>query len=283
MHKPRLARVPVSDPLQLRALMKPPPFKVPANVQIRDSVVGGVRGEWVEATRDASATLLYLHGGGYLAMSPKTHRAITVAFARRGFRVFAPDYRLAPEHRFPAAIEDAFACYRGLLSVAKDERHLVIAGDSAGGGLAISVLLSLRDAHVPLPSAGALFSPWTDLAATGASILKNDKLCSLFVGPLIAPWAKCYLGGAEARNPLASPLYADLSGLPPLLIHVGKNEVLLDDSTRLAERALEAGSAANVKIWPVVPHDWQLVPLIPEARESLQQACDFLHDAIRRR
>jgi acetyl esterase/lipase len=252
-------------------------------VRITAGVVGEVPGEWVEPSGDATATLLYLHGGGYFSMSPKTHRPITVGFARRGFRVFAPDYRLAPENKFPAAIEDAVRCYRGILSTEKEERTLVVAGDSAGGGLSVALMLSLRDAGVPLPSACVLFSPWTDLAATGASIRSNDKRCSMFFGGLIAPWAKYYLGDADPRNPLASPLYSDLSGLPPMLIHVGGDEVLLDDSVRLAERAIAMGSLATLKIWPVVPHDWQLAPLIPEAGQSLNEASGFLHCAIEQR
>lgn len=263
--------------------MTPQAFKIPRDVRITPGEAGGVRGEWVEASRDGEGQMLYLHGGGYFAMSPETHRPITAAFARQGFRVFAPDYRLAPEHPFPAAIEDATACYRGLLSTGANERTLVVAGDSAGGGLSLSLLLSLRDAAAPLPSACMLFSPWTDLAATGASIRSNDRRCALFFGDGIASAARHYLGNSDPKNPLASPLYADLRELPPLLIHVGENEVLLDDSTRLAERARAAGSSATIKIWPVVPHDWQLVPTIPEARQSLQQAGDFLRSAIRER
>jgi monoterpene epsilon-lactone hydrolase len=281
LQRPRLARAKTA--LDLRRLMKPPPFVVPPNVKITAAAVAGIPGEWVEASEGYKATLLYIHGGGYLAMSAKTHRPITAGFARRGFRVFAPDYRLAPENPFPAAIEDVVKCYRGILSEETDERNLTIAGDSSGGGLSVALLLSLRNAGISLPSGCVLFSPWTDLAATGASILSNNNRCSLFVGDLIAPWAKQYLGDVDARNPLASPLYADLSGLPPLLIHVGEAEVLLDDSVRLAERVLAAGSPATLSIWPVVPHDWQLVPLIPEARQSLDQASEFLHCAIEQR
>ena len=149
LHKPRLARA--KDVFELRRLMKSPPFRVPADIQISAGSVGGILGEWICASQDAAATLLYLHGGGYLAMSPKTHRPITIAFARQGFRVFAPEYRLAPEHQFPAAIDDAVRCYEGMLSSPEDQRTLVIAGDSAGGGLSVALLLSLRDAGIPPP------------------------------------------------------------------------------------------------------------------------------------
>jgi acetyl esterase/lipase len=234
--------------------------------------MGGVAGEWVEPD-SASATLLYLHGGGYVACSAQMHRPITIAFAQRGLRVFAPDYRMAPEHLFPAAVEDAVAVYRALLE--RGEK-IVVGGDSAGGGLALALMLSLRDAGLPLPSAAVLFSPWTDLAATGESLIANDRRCAMFRGANIGPTARHYLGSADPRNPLASPLYADLKHLPPLLIQVGKDEVLLSDSTRLAERARAAGVAVDIKIWPVVPHLWQLVPRMPEARKSLREASEFL-------
>ena len=146
----------------------------------------------------------------------------------------------------------------------------------AGGGLALAMLLSLRDAGVALPAAVALFSPWTDLAATGESLVTNDQSCALFHGANIGLGALYYLGAADPRDPLASPLYGNLTGLPPMLIHVGKGEVLLDDSTRLAARARVAGVRVELKVWPVVPHDWQLVPTMPEARKSLREASEFL-------
>jgi acetyl esterase/lipase len=221
--------------------------------------------------------LLYLHGGGYFGCSAESHRPITVFFALQGFRVFAPDYRLAPENRFPAAVDDAVAVYRGLLSAGYPPERIVIAGESAGGGLTLSLMLSLRSVGVPLPAAAALYSPWTDLAATGDSIRTNSERCAMFCGSDVAASARYYLGDADPRNPLASPLYADLAGLSPLLIHVGADEVLRDDSTRLAEGARAAGVSVDLKIWPVVPHAWQLVPhLIPEARQSLRETTTFL-------
>ena len=138
-------------------------------------------------------------------------------------------------------------------------------------------MLALRASIAPLPAAAALFSPWTDLAATGESVRTNARRCAIFHGPAIAPTARLYLGGADPRNPLASPLYADLSGLPPLLIHVGANETLRDDSTRLAEKAGACGVTVELKVWPVVPHVWQLAPhKIPEARQSLRETAEFL-------
>ena len=270
--RPKLARA--RNALSLRKAFEGP-TRVPRGVRITPAKLGGVPGEWVEAQRADSLTLLYLHGGGYIGCSPATHRPITGAFARRGFRVLAPDYRLAPEHPFPAAVEDALAVYRALRS--ETAGPMVLAGDSAGGGLALALLVALRDAGEGSPSACALFSPWTDLAVTGDSIRSNNGRCAMFQGDRIAPTAEYYLQGADPKNPLASPLYANLEKLPPLLIHVGEQEVLLDDSRRLAERARAAGVAVDLKIWPDVCHVWQILPLLPEARQSMEEASRFLH------
>jgi len=279
--KPALARASGSVP-RMRAVMTPPPFRVPRGVTISPANAGGIAGEWVEASGGAEHTLLYLHGGGYFACSAETHRPITVAYAQEGFRVFAPNYRLAPEHPFPAALDDAVGAWRGLIDLGISPEKLVVAGDSAGGGLALALLVANRDRGDPLPAAAALFSPWTDLAATGDSVRENDRRCAMFVGANMEPAAGLYLGGADPRTALASPLYAELSHLPPLLIHVGSDEVLLDDSRRLAERARVAGVVVDLKVWPVVPHTWQLVfPAMPEARQSMREAAAFLHAAVK--
>jgi monoterpene epsilon-lactone hydrolase len=268
----------VRDYRVARKILRPDPYKVPASIRISPSQVGGVPGEWVEGPAAIKAVLLYLHGGGYFACSAQSHRPITVGFALHGFRVLAPDYRLAPENQFPAAVDDAVAAYRGLLDAGQSPGSIVVAGDSAGGGLTLSLLLALREAGTPLPAGAALFSPWTDLAATGDSVRTNADRCAMFNGPDIGPSARYYLGTTDPRNPLASPLYADLKGLPPLLMHVGEDEVLRDDSTRLAEHAREAGVRVELKVWPVVPHAWQLAPhMIPEARQSLRESAAFLH------
>ena len=271
----------VRDYRVARKILRPDPYKIPSAIQISPAHLGGVPGERIEGPSPGENVLLYLHGGGYFACSAETHRPITVFYALQGFHVFAPDYRLAPENRFPAAVEDAVAFYRALLNAGYPPQNIVVAGESAGGGLALSLMLSLRAAGVPLPAAAALFSPWTDLAATGDSVRTNNDRCAMFEGAGIAFSARYYLGDADPRNPLASPLYADLAGLPPLLIHVGADEVLLDDSTRLAERARAAGVRVDLKIWPVVPHAWQLVPhLVPEARQSLKESAAFFHAQI---
>lgn len=275
--KLRVAR----DYHESRKILRPEPYRDLQGVRISEAQIGGVSGEGVEASENPSGLLLYLHGGGYFACSAKTHRAITVSFARQGFRVYAPNYRLAPENPFPAAVEDAVAVYRGLRDAGHRPETIVVAGESAGGGLTLSLLLRLRALGIPLPAGAALFSPWTDLAATGESIVKNSARCAMFEGEKIGPSAKLYLGDTDPRDPIASPLYADLTGLPPMLIHVGADEVLLDDSTRLAERAKAAGVHVDLKIWPVVPHAWQLAPAkIPEARESLRESAEFLRSTM---
>ena len=267
----------VRDYRVARRILRPDPFKIPRAVQVSPAQLGGVPGERLEGPSSANTVLLYLHGGGYFGCSAESHRPITAFFALEGFRVFAPDYRLAPENRFPAAVEDAVASYRAILAAGYPSQSIVVAGESAGGGLTLSLMLALRSAGVPLPAAAALFSPWTDLAATGDSIRTNTDRCAMFSGSDVAASARYYLGDTDPLNPLASPLYADLAGLPPLLIHVGADEVLRDDSTRLAERTRAAGVSVQLKIWPVVPHAWQLAPhRIPEARQSLRESAAFL-------
>ena len=262
--------------LGARATLAAIKHKVPAGVSASTQAVGGISGEWLRPpSGTASGTLLYLHGGGYFACSPQTHRPITGGFAKRGLDVFAPDYRLAPENPFPAAIEDGVAAYRGLLASGIAASNLVIAGDSAGGGLALAILLSLRDAGDELPAATMLFSPWTDLAATGESLRTNTKRDAMFHGDGVAKGAEIYLGAADPRDPLASPLYAELGGLPPMLIHAGSYEVLLDDSVRLAQRARAAGTEVTMQTWPVVPHVWQLFGM-PETKQSMAAAAAFL-------
>jgi epsilon-lactone hydrolase len=273
--KPRLARTP--DALAARKVMSGgSPMPAPRGAQATAGTVGGIPGEWMIAEGVPTvATLLYLHGGGYFACTPQTYRAITASFAIAGFKTFAPDYRLAPEHPFPAGLDDAVAAYQGLLETHAPQQ-LVVAGDSAGGGLSMALLLSLRERGIPLPAAAVLFSPFVDLAATGESARSNSSRCAMFDSESFCRAAQYYLGDRDRRAPLASPLYAELHGLPPLLIHVGADETLLDDSRRLAERAQRAGVKTQIKIWPAVPHVWQLFQRwVPEGRSSLREAGMF--------
>jgi acetyl esterase/lipase len=248
-----------------------------------------LRGEWLERAErapaaDAAPTVLYCHGGGYYFCSPRTHRSLVFALATRAdTRIFSLDYRLAPEHRYPAALDDATAAYRRLIAIGLAPESIVIAGDSAGGGLALATLVALRDAGDPLPAGGLLFSPWTDLAAAGASIRSNDSVDPMFCGASIALAAKVYLGDSPATDPYASPVYADLHGLPPLFIMAGSTEVLLDDSQRVADNARAAGVDCEFEVWKKMPHVWPMfAPFIPEANRALEHAAAFVQRATSR-
>jgi acetyl esterase/lipase len=243
-----------------------------------------LRGEWIEradrapATKNAGPTIMYCHGGGYYFCSPRTHRSIVFGLATRAdAAVFSLDYRLAPEHRFPAALDDATAAYRQLIVDGIAPESIIIAGDSAGGGLALATLVALRDAGDPMPAGGLLFSPWTDLAATGASIRTNDALDPMFSGSAIERAGKIYLGDTPATHPYASPVYADLHGLPPLFIMAGSTEVLLDDSRRVADNARAAGVDCELEVWNKMPHVWPIfAPFIPEGNRALDHAASFV-------
>lgn len=278
--KPRLARA--ADAQHARVIMNRGIFKTPADVRIIPATLGGVPGEWLQCAEETKAVLLYLHGGGYFACSARTHRPFTTAFARQGFRVYAPDYRLAPENPFPAAVMDAVAAWRAVRAEAGASAPMVIGGDSAGGGLALAAMLKLRAEGDALPAAAALFSPLTDLVGIGESRRTNDKRCAMFHGSGLGRATEFYMadGGGDPRDPLASPLYADLRGLPPLLIHVGADETLRDDATELARRACAAGVRVELTVWPAVPHVWQLFHrFVPEGRQSLTAAAAFLRQA----
>ena len=255
----------------------------PRKVRFRLDSLGGVPGEWAEAegTSRPVGALCYFHGGGYVAMSPKTHRAITGGFARKGFRVFAPAYRLAPEHPFPAALDDAEAAY--LAFVANVEGPIFIAGNSAGGGLAAALMLRLRDRHEPLPTAACLFSPLTDLTFSGASILENQQ-SDVMLGQTdpgrMPTLAKAYAGNEDPSNPSISPLFGSWRGLPPTILFVGDGEMLRDDSVRLSERARADGVKVDLQMWRKAPHAWPVLQrTLPEARQALRIAARFLLDA----
>lgn len=254
-------------------------FPPAEGVTIESADAGGVPAEWIAADGASDERVLcYLHGGGYCIGSANTHRNLAAHLSRTsGARVLNVDYRLAPEHAFPAAVEDATAAYRWLRSEGYDPGAMAIGGDSAGGGLTIATLVALRDAGDPLPAAAVVLSPWVDLEITGESATtKADD------DPIIHPdglkqYADAYLAGQEARTPLASPLYADLSGLPPLLIHVGGREVLLDDSRRLADRARDAGVDVALDVSDEMIHIWHFFAgLFPEADESVAELGEFL-------
>ena len=276
--KPALADL--SDIARVRRVFAQP-LPAPGGVRYSAAVLGGVPGEWVEAAQGGAAatTLLYLHGGGFVGCSPRSHRSLTAALALQGLRLFVPDYRLAPEHPFPAAVQDVQAVWRALR--AAHPGRLAVAGDSAGGNLALGLMLALRDAGERLPEAAALFSPSTDLTGDSPSLRSNSERDAMFDGGQLGHLAIAYLAGADRTQPLASPLRGDLSGLPPLMLQVGEDEVLRDDSLRLAQKAREAGVVVDLEVFPVVPHVWQLLRQLPEARRAVRNAARFLQEASR--
>lgn len=240
---------------------------------------GGVPCEWITAPgASASAAVLYLHGGAYVAGSINTHRAhVSHMSSVTGARGLAVDYRLAPEHPFPAAVEDATGAYRWLLSEGIPPSSIVVAGDSAGGGLTVATLVALRDAGDPLPAAGVCISPWTDLACSGASMVSRAAVDPMVQRAHLLRAAGAYLRDASPATPLASPLHANLRSLPPLLIHVGTSETLFDDATLFAERAAAAGVDVTLECWDDMIHVWHLfAPLLPEANEAMARVGAFV-------
>jgi epsilon-lactone hydrolase len=241
---------------------------------------GGVPAEWVAAAgAPPGRVLLYFHGGAYQIGSRATVRHLVALLSGViEARALSVDYRLAPEHPFPAAIEDALTAYRWLLAGGTDPELIAVAGDSAGGGLALAALVALRDAGEPLPAAAVLLSPWTDLALTGASLRTRAAVDVLIKPDGMVEAAEFYLAGADPRHPYASPLYADLRGLPPLLIHVGDAEVILDDSTRLAARARAAGVDVSLEVWDEMPHVFPaFAGLLPEADQAIERIGSWLN------
>ena len=253
-------------------------WPVPGDVSIVAVEVAGRPAEWVAApgARDDRA-VLYLHGGGYVIGSLATHRDLAARISRASAsRVLLLDYRLAPEHRFPAAVEDALAAYRWLLARGHDPRRLAVAGDSAGGGLALVTLVGLRDAGDRLPAAAVCLSPWTDLALSGGSMQSRAGADPAIDRATLQRWAGHYLAGGDPRQPLASPLYADLSGLPALLVLVGTAEILLDDAARVAQRAAAAGVEVVYEPWPDLGHVFAAYAGTPEAGQAAALIAAFL-------
>jgi len=243
---------------------------------------GGIRGEWATARGHEQPTLtfLYLHGGGYCTGSPATHRAITGHLATRcGARVFAADYRLAPEHAYPAAVDDAVAAYRGLIAARTAPRDIVIGGDSAGGGLTVAAALRLRELALPLPRALVLFSPWVDLSLEQLPPAPPGEV--MLTLPWITQCARAYVARSDVHHPLISPVNADLAGLPPTLIQVGTDEILLGDSRRLRERLQAAGVAVSYEEFPRRWHVFQAnAGVLADADRAIDAVARFIRAAL---
>ncbi len=254
---------------------------VPEGVTFTPVDAGGVPAEWndAESVRQ-DHVLVYYHGGGYCMGSLNTHRGLTARVSRlANLRVLSVDYRLGPEHAHPAAVEDAVAAYRFVLDQGIAPEKVALAGDSAGGGLTIAALIAIRDRGLPLPGCGVGISAWTDMTASGDSI-KTKASEDPMLGDISAlqMMVDAYLGkDGDKKAPLASPVFADLAGLPPLLLQVGSAEVLLDDSTRLAERAEAAGVDVTLKVWQDMFHVWHaFAEMLPEGLEATQELADFV-------
>jgi acetyl esterase/lipase len=220
--------------------------------------------------------VLYLHGGAYVAGSVNTHRALIARIARASkCEAIGVDYRLAPEHPYPAALEDSVMAYKCLLE--QGHQNIFLVGDSAGGGLSLATMLKLRDEGLPMPCGAALISPWTDLALTGESFRTKEHVDPLINPNILGAFAQKYIGDDISINPFISPLYANLDGLPPILIQVGGNELLLDDSTRLAKKLKKAGCNVELEIWDNMFHVWHyLGGLVPEAQSAINIIGNFV-------
>ena len=240
---------------------------------------GGVPADWIVAPGAVDdRVVLYLHGGGYMIGSMRTHRATLSRISKASSgRVLGLDYRLAPENPFPAAVEDTVAAYRWLLSSGTDPKKIAIAGDSAGGGLMVAALIALRYVGEPMPAAGISHSGWTDLKHTGESMTTKAEIDPILSREMLDLMAQTYAGDKDLGTPLVSPFYADLYGLPPLLVQVGTAEVLLDDSIRFAERAKAAGVDVTLEVWDDMPHVWQcFAATLPEGQQAINHIGEFI-------
>jgi monoterpene epsilon-lactone hydrolase len=252
---------------------------LPSKTNVEKIKLNNISAEWVcskEAREDR--VILYLHGGGYNICSPNTHRELSAYISMASSaKVLLIDYHLAPEHPFPTALEDATLTYRWLLKNGFSGGDIALAGDSAGGGLAIATSISLRDGGNPPPTSIACISPWTDLEMSGNSIKTHAQIDPMLNLQSIKLMASNYIGENDPRNPLISPIYANLKGIPPMLIHVGSDEMLLDDSTRIAEKAKSAGVDVTLKIYDKMWHVWHLnAKLMPEAKNAIKELGSFI-------
>lgn len=261
--------------VEMRANLDASIADVPAQpgVSFEPVQAGGVRAEWVRADGAGDGAVVYFHGGGYVMGSIATHRPLLGGFAEAtGLPVLAVDYRLAPEHAHPAAVDDAAAAYRWVLERGTDPSRVVLGGDSAGGGLTVATLVALRDAGAPLPAGGVCISPWTDLTLESETLRTKADVDPLVTRRILELGAAAYLAGQAATTPTASPLFADLAGLPPLLVQVGSEEVLLDDARELVRRAADAGVDATLEEWDEMFHVWHaFAMLLPEGQQAIDR------------
>jgi acetyl esterase/lipase len=254
-------------------------LSVPEDAQLEPTEINGVPAEWSATPEvDAGRAILYLHGGGYMAGSIVSHRYVAIEIGRAArARTFALGYRLAPEHPYPAQLEDALAAYQYLRDQGYSPGTIAVGGDSAGGNLTLALLLALRTCGLPLPCCGWLISPWSDLTASGASMQTKAAVDPMIQKPYLLELARAFAGGKDLGDPLVSPQRADLSGLPPLLIQVGSEETLLDDAVTLAGRAGAAGVAVTLEVWPDMIHAFPMFfPRVAASRKATVSAGAFI-------
>lgn len=258
--------------------------KIPATTNVQSVEINGVPCEWIDQKsapqkpNGEQRVLVYLHGGGYVFGGPDSHRDVAWRIAEQsGCRLLLVDYRLAPEHQFPAAIEDASGCYQNLLDKGYQPNNIAFAGDSAGGGLVAATFLKLKELKLPQPKCAVLMSPWLDLAVSGDSITVNEQADPMLTPKTVQTMSTLYLGDVDARTPMASPVFSDTSALAPMLIHVGSTEILLSDAVRFSEAIEKTGGDVCLKIWPKMPHVFQVfAAYIPEAKHSIAEIGDFI-------
>ena len=240
-----------------------------------------IHSEWlVPAGASHEKVILYLHGGGYVTGCIEDHRMLCGLLATAtGVKVLIPEYRLAPENPFPAALDDALKIYHWLLAQGTSSANIIIAGDSAGGGLSVATVLALKDKNVSLPAAVLCLSPWVDLTLKNQSHITKAKVEALLQKDVLREWALCYTDESNLTNPLVSPIFADFHGFPPLLIQVGSEEILLDDSILFAEKAKADGADVTLKIWDGMWHVWQaLGDLLPENKKTFEEIGQFVQN-----
>ncbi len=258
-------------------------LKTAPGVRRREATVDDIPCEWLVPDKcDEAPVILYLHGGIYMLGSATTHRRMVSFIAQTaGMRALIPNYRLAPEHPFPAAIEDTTLIYRKMLEHGIPASRIAIAGDSAGGGLTMATLLSLKNTGDPLPAAAVLLSPWLDLAAQGETLKSRADLDPWFDPDNMPEMVRRYCGNRDPKAPLISPLYGDVSGLPPMLIQVGDHEILLSDSTRMADRVSSAGGKVTLQVWPEMWHVFQyFIGQMPESAKAIADIGGFLKKTV---
>lgn len=273
------------DILEMRAGMNAATAAAPApeGATIQAVDAGGAPAEWTDADGVAGdAAIVYLHGGGYTMGNLDSHRNLVAGLSRAaGIRALAVDYGLAPENPFPKAIEDAVSAVQYVQAQGIAPNRVILAGDSAGGGLTAATLIALRDRGLELPAAGVLISPWLDLTQSGATMKSHAALDPMVSAELLEKCSAAYLAGQDAKTPLASPLFADLSGLPPLLIHVGTSEVLLDDARRFDAAARQAGVDSTLEEWDEMIHVWHTFSaMLPEGQQAIDRVGAFVKERL---